>query len=388
MFDFNGAVSGENPDGDLFFDGTYLYGMTQYGGSNNYGTIFKIKPDGTGFLKLMDFTGLNGRSPKGSLISDGTFLYGMTPDGGSNTDGIIFKIMPDGTGFSVIHNFGATTFDGKFPDGNLIFDGFFLYGVTESGGSSPAGTLFEIKTDGTNYLQLYNFNSISGGTPVGTLISDGTYFYGMTKFGGASLLDDGTIFKIKMDGSSYSTLLEFSGAANGKSPWSSLITDGSYLYGMTYYGGINDKGAVFKIKMDGSGFSKIYDFTSSSGNFPWGSLTSDGSYLYGMTTMGGANGDGVIFKIDGLAGVEETSNNFGINISPNPANDNVNVDLGISYKENTKLNLYDIHGKLVYHLENLKGELVQIDLSTFEKGIYILSIVSDKEAKNYKVVKQ
>lgn len=83
-------------------------------------------------------------------------------------------------------------------------------------------------------------------------------------------------------------------------------------------------------------------------------------------------------------------NNFDstVLIYPNPANDNVNVDLGSSYKENTKLNLYDIQGKLVYHLDNLKGELVQIDLSTFEKGIYILSIVSDKNAQNYKVVKQ
>jgi hypothetical protein len=75
-------------------------------------------------------------------------------------------------------------------------------------------------------------------------------------------------------------------------------------------------------------------------------------------------------------------------VYPNPADNNVNIDLGNSYKENTKLNMYDIQGKLVYHLENVKEELVQIDLNNFQKGIYILNIVSDKEAKNYKIVKQ
>ena len=84
------------------------------------------------------------------------------------------------------------------------------------------------------------------------------------------------------------------------------------------------------------------------------------------------------------------SNNFEstVLIYPNPADNNINIDLGSSYKNNTKLNMYDIQGKLVYHLDNLKGELVQIDLSNFERGIYILNIVSDKDSKNYKIVKQ
>ncbi|MGZ4049550.1 MAG: T9SS type A sorting domain-containing protein, partial [Bacteroidia bacterium] len=75
-------------------------------------------------------------------------------------------------------------------------------------------------------------------------------------------------------------------------------------------------------------------------------------------------------------------------IYPNPADNNVNIDLGNSYKENTKLNLYDIQGKLVCHFENVKDELIKIDLTNFENGIYILNIVSDKVAKNYKIVKQ
>ncbi len=92
LLDFTGTANGKNPYGSLISDGTFLYGMTYAGGVNNLGTIFKIKPDGTGYLKLLDFSGTaNGSNPYGSLFYDGTFLYGMTYAGGANSDGTIFK---------------------------------------------------------------------------------------------------------------------------------------------------------------------------------------------------------------------------------------------------------------------------------------------------------
>ena len=70
--------------------------MTYRGGVNDLGTIFKIKQDGTEFKKLLDFNGFAGTAtgghPEGSLVSDGTYLYGMTRDGGVNGIGVIFKI--------------------------------------------------------------------------------------------------------------------------------------------------------------------------------------------------------------------------------------------------------------------------------------------------------
>src|ERR1035437_9169964 len=83
LLDFAGATNGNDPYGSLISDGTFLYGMTQYGGTDSLGVIFKIKPDGSGYAKLIDFTSVaNGSNPSGSLISDGTFLYGMTYGGG------------------------------------------------------------------------------------------------------------------------------------------------------------------------------------------------------------------------------------------------------------------------------------------------------------------
>ncbi len=66
--------------------------MTIAGGINNMGTIFKIMPDGTGCVKLLDFAGATkGSYPWESLISDGAFLYGMTRLGGTNNLGVVFK---------------------------------------------------------------------------------------------------------------------------------------------------------------------------------------------------------------------------------------------------------------------------------------------------------
>ena len=143
LIDFN-ITNGRYPYGDLISDGTFLYGMTGNGGTNTYGVIFKIKPDGTGYSKLLDFAGAtHGISPQGSLISNGTFLYGMTSAGGStNYDGSIFKIKSDGTGSSDLFDFSGAA-NGQYPQGSLISDGTFLYGMTQHGGLNNMGVIFK-----------------------------------------------------------------------------------------------------------------------------------------------------------------------------------------------------------------------------------------------------
>ncbi|MBI4932219.1 MAG: hypothetical protein HY841_15780 [Bacteroidetes bacterium] len=296
LLDFAGATNGKYPKGDLISDGTFLYGMTSIGGTNNLGTIFKIKPNGTGYVKLLDFAGAtNGSSPFGSLFSDGTFLYGMTNLGGINGIGCIFKIKPDGTGYLKLLDFNNT--NGSSPDASFISDGTFLYGTTKSGGTNGLGTVFKIKPDGTGFATLLNFSgAVNGSNPRGTLYSDGTFLYGMTEQGGTSSI--GVIFKIKPDGTGYVKLLNFTGLANGRYPAGSFISDGTFLYGMANQGGANNLGCIFKIKPDGTGFAKMHDFAiAPDGNLPYGSLKSDGTFFYGMTYSGGTGSKGTIFKI-------------------------------------------------------------------------------------------
>jgi gliding motility-associated-like protein len=302
LHDFSGSPDGFYPQNTTpVSDGTFLYGMTSNGGVNGSGIIFKIRHDGTGYTKIFDFNNLvTGANPDGSLISDGTFLYGMTKSGGANNYGTIFKIRPDGTGFTVLLNFNGAG-NGQQPYGDLIYDGTFLYGMTFVGGVNNSGVIFKIRTDGTGYMKLYDFaTGANGRLPRGNLLHDGTFLYGMTSFGGANNL--GVIFKIRPDGTSYTKLLDFDGP-NGARGHGYLISDGTTLYGLTPYGGSSNRGNIFKINPDGTGYSNLHNFTSLSEYEPFGSPTLEEGFLYGMTNRGGTHGGGTIFKIsiDGSA---------------------------------------------------------------------------------------
>src|SRR6185436_11477159 len=110
--------SGGNPNGSLITNGTSLYGMTTNGGPSNYGSIFTIKNDGTGFVNLLDLDYTNnGAYPIGSPNSDGTFLYGLTSQGGSTGAGALFKVLLNGTGISKLVDFDGT--NGASPYGSL-----------------------------------------------------------------------------------------------------------------------------------------------------------------------------------------------------------------------------------------------------------------------------
>jgi len=303
--DSNNGTDGGVPLGSLTQSGSTLYGMT-VGGGVNYGCIFQVGVDGTGFNVMHSFAqnGGDGGTPEyGSLIQSGSTLYGMNSRGGNgNGDGgTIFKIGADGGGYSVLHSFGAFQGDASSPQNSLIQSGSTLYGMTNGGGIDLHGCVFSVGVDGTGFNVLHSFSGGSDGrNPFGSLIQSGSTLYGMTTTPGADGNDRATIFKIGTDGTGYSILHTFTNQlTNGNRPFGSLIQSGSTLYGMTLLGGSADQGTVFKIGSDGSGFSLLHSFTggTNDGAGPFGSLIKSGSSLYGMTNDGGISNQGTIFRI-------------------------------------------------------------------------------------------
>ncbi len=389
LLDFSFYASGMNPYGSLFFDGIFLYGMTNKGGLNGMGVIFKIKPDGSSFSKLFDFSDtVDGSNPYVSLISDGTFLYGMTNKGGTNNLGVLFKIMPDGTGDTVLLNFNGGV-NGSYPTGDLFYDGTFLYGMTSQGGAYNRGTMFKILTDGTGYFKLIDFGSgVNGKYPLGNLNSDGTFLYGMTSQGGPANL--GTIFKIMGDSTGYSILQDFSGFANGNHPRGSLISDGSFLFGMTTGGGINGNGIIFELMSDGSGYSKLMDFSGNS-NAPnsFASLISDGTFLYGMTPDDGLNDMGTVFKFDFTTGMTENIPQNIFSLSPNPSNGIFTLNSKIT---NGEISICNLLGETIFSewipsgQSTIKNQTSTIDLSNEANGIYFVNVKTDKDTFTQKII--
>ena len=204
LYSFTGTNDGATPYAGLVqgSDGNF-YGTTESGGAhtNQYGqglgTVFKISANGA-FTSLYSFTGGNdGEYPYAGLVqgSDGSF-YGTTEYGGTNGYGTVFKISAKGA-YTHLYSFGGN--DGANPEAALVqgSDGYF-YGTTRGGGSyGPygGGTVFRITTTGA-LSTLYSFTGGNDGAqPFAGLVqgSDGN-FYGTTAYGGQG--GAGTVFKL------------------------------------------------------------------------------------------------------------------------------------------------------------------------------------------------
>jgi uncharacterized repeat protein (TIGR03803 family) len=293
-------TTGANPNGSLVqaSDGK-LYGMTSGGGSSNYGVIFSFDLFHSTYTKLKDFDNTIGGLPNGSLIqaSDGK-LYGVTSGGGNYGSGVIFSFDPFSSTYNKLKDLENKA--APYPNSSLMeaSDGK-LYGMTDYGGSFSFGFIFSFDPATSTYAKLKDFGIGMGGYPLGTLIQmpDGK-LYGVTASGGSC--GHGVIFSFDPSDSIYTTLKDFGSNNTGTSMHGSLIqaSDGKF-YGMTYNGGISNRGVIFSFDPFHSTYTKLKDFDNTNGSYPYGSLiqTSDGK-LYGMTYQGGSSNQGVIFSFD------------------------------------------------------------------------------------------
>src|SRR5579872_3593247 len=149
MHRFVGGADGSIPFSDLTVVGDIVYGTTSAGGANNDGVVFQIKRVGSGWGEnvIHSFAGNpDGSKPTGAIIKVGGDLYGTTEFGGTANQGTVFRLSPDGATWneSILYNL-LNTPDGSAPFSGVTYFNGSLYGVTTAGGSSGNyGTVFEI----------------------------------------------------------------------------------------------------------------------------------------------------------------------------------------------------------------------------------------------------
>lgn len=83
-----------------------------------------------------------------------------------------------------------------------------------------------------------------------------------------------------------------------------------------------------------------------------------------------------------VAIIENVKNNF--TFYPNPTNDLLTIETEQSY--NYSLEIISLNGQLIFNTE-LEGTTHQIDISSFQKGVYLISISSDDFVKTKKIIK-
>jgi uncharacterized repeat protein (TIGR03803 family) len=145
------------------------------------------------------------------------------------------------------------------------------------------------------FTTLHSFNGGSeGAEPYAGLTLSGGTLYG-TSSGIPQPGNQGSVFSISTDGTGFTKLHDFSGDGFG-TPLAELTLSSNTLYGTTTQGGYF-QGTVFSLNTDGTGFTNLYVFINEDGARPRAKLLLLGSTLYGTTSYAGTSGFGTVFAL-------------------------------------------------------------------------------------------
>ena len=205
----------------------------------------------------------DGISLSPDLLLRGGMLYGTTEAGGTDNFGTVFQLAPH-TGLwteTILHNF--TSSEGIVPQGGLIADAAGnLFGTLLAGGNNPTcscGTVYELSPPAVaggawQETTLYVFKGLSDGAkPLGPLWRDsvGDLFGTTNVRGERQQCCGGTVFKLKaptVSGGAWTFVLlhDFAGKAtgDGNEPMGGLILQNGLLYGTTQFGGVGGGAGV------------------------------------------------------------------------------------------------------------------------------------------------
>jgi len=176
---FTGGNSGANPVGGLTVgkDG-YFYGTTEYGGATyNVGTVYSLFESRGVWVGQLIYAfpgGGNGAYPLSGLAMDSAGnLYGTTYQGGTDNLGTVYKLKAGKNNKfsqSVLYSFTGGDTDGDYPyynDGVVLDSKGNIYGATYEGGSQDsAGTVYELKLSKNKYKESV-LHALAGGSTDG-----------------------------------------------------------------------------------------------------------------------------------------------------------------------------------------------------------------------------
>jgi uncharacterized repeat protein (TIGR03803 family) len=197
----------------------HLYGITTQGGENATGTFFRFTAKGV-FTTLYSFcatiTCPSGSYPIGDIVqaSDGAF-YGTTLRGGDAGFGTVFRIRSNGSKYKTLYSF-HNGFDGAGASGLIQATDGKLYGTTAGGGFRGApctpphldgcGTVYSMTMGLSPFVKML--------TPWGTVGST-TVIYGMNVSGATAVSFNGTVASFTQTSPTQITATVPAGATTG-----------------------------------------------------------------------------------------------------------------------------------------------------------------------------
>jgi autotransporter-associated beta strand protein/uncharacterized repeat protein (TIGR03803 family) len=300
--------NGSLPQSNLVIDRNgNLFGETQDGGRDSFGgTVFRVDGVSHAITDLVQAGPASQTSaPIGTPLFDSQGnLTVAALQGGAGEIGSVFNVAAGTNEVTTTAAFNGQ--NGAFPQGGVVADANGnLYGVAQGGvgfslaNHTPgAGTVYKISATTHQLVTVAQFDGGTGGSgPIGELVLDNNgNLFGVTQRGGTS--DKGTIFEIPVGSGTVTTLASFDGV-HGSGPFAGLLLDSrGNLFGTTTAGGGNGLGTVFELVSGSHAISTLVDFNRTNGATPLGSLAVDRfGNLFGTTQSGGANNQGTVFEL-------------------------------------------------------------------------------------------
>lgn len=235
-------------------------------------------------------------SVRGNWFYSTGYFYGTA----TNNVGTIYRYDLINGQFELLHTFGGGA-NGSQPAGLVETSNGFLFGVAYEGNNN-LGTIFRITRTGSSFSNVHHFTNLSGGDPMGTPFEASDHkLYGVVGKGGAWAR--GGVYRINLDGTGYSLQRAFSGTsgtAPGDGDGSGELIEGpdGLIYGTTKEGGSNDTGVVFSLEKDGDPYTVLHEFAATGLRNPSNRLLlASDDFLYGVAEQGGADDLGGVFRI-------------------------------------------------------------------------------------------
>lgn len=178
-----------------------------------------------------------------------------------------------------------------------------VYGTMHHGGFLGQGAAFRCITPSTTsgilaILHNFGINSPEGYNPQGIYYQDRSgYLYGICPYGGTS--GGGSLWKMKVDGSGFTVLHGFGSGLDGYAPYIMVSAPGRILYGVCNYGGQNGNGTFWSYNTASNALKVLNSFTFSNWFTPTRLLLEPDGNIFGFLIFGGRIGyrTGQIFDI-------------------------------------------------------------------------------------------
>lgn len=332
LYTFAATDKAASPPLTIGSDGS-LFGAQTYGGALGQGSIFQLSPPlvaGGAWTEtvIYNFQGGNdGSFPFGLVMDKGGNLYGTTAFGGTvgsckSGEGTAFKLKPPAIAGGawvkrIMHGFCQSNGDGYGVQAPLFVDSKgVVWGTNAYGGKYAQGTVFQIKSQGSGFVEsiLYNFNYSAGDglIPDSAIVMDlaGNIF-------GTTVESEphgtgGTTWELSPPATSglwtEAIAYKFHGVDGiGTNPAGAIVLDKSgNLYGAAQGGGANHYGAIYQLMPPSAGqttwsYANLWSFLNDGNGEEPASLIANpatGS-LYGTTQLTGNDvGCGVAYQLD------------------------------------------------------------------------------------------